>query len=172
MDEFGIEPAGGADPGRRRSRRDFLVRAGLMAGALVGLSGREAQADDKEKDREKGKEKGKLPPDTKLDKLGLDEKQIKILTPRVRELTKKDLLRLDEINRTHAGKAKEEKILEEFNSYLKKEGRKELTVKDLDSLTKATKGLKKRVTADEVSCCCCTPCCCCSASAMTQPLVA
>jgi hypothetical protein len=118
-----------------------------MAGALLGVSGLRLHAQNK------------LPPDTKIEKLGLSASDIKLLTPTDKELTKKDLLKLAEITKANPG-AKQEDILKAFNTFLKGEGKKALTVKDLDALHKATAKVKKPggiEPAFVASCCCC--CC-------------
>lgn len=135
----------------RQPRRDFLVRAGLMAGAVLCLSRGAARADDAPTD------------DTKITKLGLNEDEIKILTPRARDLTKKDLDNLAKIGKTNP-KDKDE-VVKEFNNHLKKDGKTGIVVKDLDSLQKATDRMnpdkKDYPKAAIGACCCCCPCCCC-----------
>jgi hypothetical protein len=139
--------------GPRHSRREFLLQAG-MAGALLGVSGLRLHAQDK------------LPPDTKIEKLGLSADDIKTLTPTDKELTKKDLLKLTEIYK-NTPKGSPNAVLTSFNAYLKKEGKKELTVKDLEALKKATARHKKATIEPAFVPCCCSTC---SASALPQPI--
>lgn len=131
-----------------QSRRDFLIRAGLMAGTVLCLSEEYATATA-------------AGDDTKITKLGLNEQEIKILTLRARDLSKKDLDSLSTLTR---GKPKDkEEVLKKFNSYLKAEGKQGIIVTDLDSLTKATQRVnanKRYVDQGRVVVACC--CCCCS----------
>jgi hypothetical protein len=129
-----------------RSRRDFLVQAGLMAGTVLCLSKGDLQAADAPGD------------DTKVTELGLNADEIRILTNRAKALTKADLNKLGAI--TQANPKDKDAVIKEFNVYLKKEGKQAIVVTDIDSLMKATERVltkTKRWKIDIKNCCCC--CC-------------
>lgn len=102
--------------------------------------------------------RGRFPLTTPITKMGLSQAELEALSPRVKSLTKADLVAMWEGKRSEATAA--------------------LTVSDINSIRTAFgKQIKTGLPADigglaagDINCCCCCcPCCC--AESVTEPVV-
>jgi hypothetical protein len=101
---------------------------------------------------------------TKIVALGLDEKEIAMLTPAAKELTLGDLVQLRDFALKPAEKGKpEDKVLADFDAAM---GMK-LSMQDVRSFQDAfeAQSARRDLTLLGADCCCCTctPCCSCTA---------
>jgi len=101
---------------------------------------------------------GNLPDNTPIKELGLSSGQIAQLTPAAQQLTKGDLLALQQWSESGGQGAAPD----------------QLTIADINSLQKAfSSGAKPGAGAaleDVTACCCCCPCCSCTAAAEIAPV--
>ncbi len=104
-------------------------------------------------------EPGNLPSNASLAELGFSQSQIAQLTPRAAELTKADLIALDDWSQAEGAAPTE--------------GISALTVQDISSLAQAYPKPDVQAAAERkhiTVCCCCTPCCTCCAVAEISPV--
>jgi hypothetical protein len=149
-------------------RRHFFRKA--AAAAILGsaaMSGSRAGAAPAKEEDEK-----RLPLTTPIHaaEMGLDEDEVKVLTPAANKLTKGDLLHLrDFFHKNLTEKNTVDEVLAEKGNVHK------LTFTDVHSINEAFVRRSARHNAARGNvkiCCCCCPCCSCTASVVLKPLVA
>jgi hypothetical protein len=144
-------------PQTETGRREFLRASSIIAGGMI-LSRTTASA-------QPAQETTGIPLTTKLpDFPFLTEEEIALLTPRAREVTKRDLITLAR------GLANQEELAEEELAL-------SLTMQDINSIQEAfaNYGVGRFEGRGDlgVACCCCSCCfpCCCTASSVVKPVI-
>jgi hypothetical protein len=110
------------------------------------------------------------PPDTPITQMGLDAKEVDLLTDGAKKLDKAQLLTLQQVTNDYRSEG-ETKVVEVFDQ----QTGLDLTIADLTSIAEAFDDMTTRVHASpelaaEAACCCCTccPCCSCTASVVIE----